>query len=138
MAVGGFLPYGIKGIFVGLASGGIMFAFNGFKQAVELAGEAKNPKRSIVIGVVGSLAIASIVYLILQIAFIGAIDQNLLSHGWAHLSYKGDTGPLVGLLTSLGLSAMIVILYIDVVTATGACCTSIRNHCCQNFIWLKC
>jgi amino acid transporter len=117
---GGFIPYGIKGIAIGVASGGILFAFNGFKQAVELAGEAENPKRSIIIGVLGSLAIAFVVYLLLQVAFVGAINPNLLTHGWAHLAYKGDAGPLVGLLAGLGLSAMVVVLYVDVITATGA------------------
>ena len=34
-----FSPFGFHGIFYALTSGGILFAFNGFKQACEIAGE---------------------------------------------------------------------------------------------------
>jgi hypothetical protein len=37
---GGFAPFGVKGILLGM-SGGVLFACPGFEQAVQLGGEAK-------------------------------------------------------------------------------------------------
>lgn len=118
---GGFMPQGWHGVFAGLASGGILFAFNGFKQSIELAGEAENPTRSILVGVIGSLVISMFVYIVLQVALIGAIPASMLAKGgWANLHFNGDSGPLVGLLALAGVSWAVVLLYMDVVVATGA------------------
>ena len=117
---GGFMPGGWHGVFAGMASGGILFAFNGFKQSIELAGEAQNPTRSIVIAVVGSIVISLIIYLLLQVAFIGAVSPKFITAGWRFLKFPGDSGPLVGLLALTGITWMVVLLYIDVIVATGA------------------
>ncbi|WP_039670116.1 amino acid permease [Coxiella endosymbiont of Amblyomma americanum] len=117
---GGFMPNNWKGVFAALATGGILFAFNGFKQAVELAGEADNPGRTIMIAILGSLIIVLIIYLLLQIGFIGALSADSLSKGWLYIHFIGDAGPLAGLLMTLGITWMAVLLYIDALIATGA------------------
>ena len=43
----GFSPMHTHGILAALSTGGIVFAFHGFKQAAEMAGEAKNPNTAI-------------------------------------------------------------------------------------------
>ena len=118
--LGGFLPMGWKGVFTALATGGILFAFNGFKQTVELAGETKNPSRSIMIGILGSLILVLIIYLLLQIGFITALPASSLSSGWGSLHFSGDAGPLAGLLQAVGAHWMSVILYIGALIATCA------------------
>src|SRR5262249_32478404 len=45
-AGGGFLPFGFHGVFAAL-TGGVVFALQGFEQAVQLAGEARDPKRDL-------------------------------------------------------------------------------------------
>lgn len=40
---GGFLPFGFHGVLVAIAIGGIYFAYTGFRQAMDLAAEGKNP-----------------------------------------------------------------------------------------------
>ena len=45
-AGGGFMPFGLHGVFAAL-TGGVVFALQGFEQRVQLAGEAKNPKRDL-------------------------------------------------------------------------------------------
>ena len=42
-AGGGFMPFGIKGVFIAIPLG-IVFALEGFEQAAQLAGEARNPQ----------------------------------------------------------------------------------------------
>ena len=86
-AYGGFFPTGWKGVLTALATGGILFAFNGFKQAVELAGEANNPGRTVFFGITGSLAIVLVIYLFLQVAFISALSPKNLSAGWLYLHF---------------------------------------------------
>ncbi len=117
---GGFLPNGWKGVFAALATGGILFAFNGFKQAVELAGEAKNPTKTILIGITGSLIIVLFIYILLQIGFISALSTKSLNHGWLYLHFTGDAGPLAGLLMSIGVVWMAILLYTDALVATTA------------------
>src|SRR3954447_23765650 len=43
---GGFMPNGIHGVFAALPLG-VVFALQGFEQAVQLAGEARDPKRDL-------------------------------------------------------------------------------------------
>jgi amino acid transporter len=52
-----FAPYGIDAVFIAIAAGGIIFAFNGFQSIVNFAGEAKNPQRTIPIALIASILI---------------------------------------------------------------------------------
>ena len=45
-AGGGFMPFGFHGVFAAL-TGGVVFALQGFEQAVQLAGEARDPKKDL-------------------------------------------------------------------------------------------
>ncbi len=47
ITAGHFAPYGTAGILQAIATSGIIFAFLGFRQAVDLAGEAKDPHRDV-------------------------------------------------------------------------------------------
>jgi amino acid transporter len=104
-----------------VAAGGIAFAFTGFKHGVELAGETKKAQIAIPLAIVGSVVGCLILYLGLQIAFIGALEPSALKDGWAHLSFPGDVGPFAGLAAGLGLVWLLKLLYIDAaVSPSGA------------------
>jgi amino acid transporter len=99
----------------------VAFAFTGFKHGVELAGEAKRLAFAIPLAIVGSVICCLILYLGLQIAFIGALNPTMLSQGWHHLSFVGDVGPFAGLAAGLGLIWLLKLLYIDAtVSPSGA------------------
>ena len=66
-AADGFNPYGVKGILLAIPLSGIVFAYLGFEQADQLAGESKNPKRDIPIAVIGSIILGLIIYILLQL-----------------------------------------------------------------------
>ena len=51
---GGFMPFGWKGVFLAVASGGVIFSYLGFEQAIQLGGESQNPRRNIPLAVIGS------------------------------------------------------------------------------------
>ena len=116
----GFAPYGFHGVLAAVAIGGIVFAYTGFEQAVQLGAETKNPGRNIPFALLGSLVVCSILYIGLQIAYIGALSPEKLAHGWERTSVDVTTGPFAALATSLGLGLIAVIVYIDsVVSPSG-------------------
>lgn len=100
-------------IFAALSEGGVVFAFTGFQNGLVLAGEVKNPQRSIPIAILGAVLIGFVLYFMLQLSFLAAIPQQYLTHGWSGLSYPGDSGPLVGLALLLGLGLVATLLMID-------------------------
>lgn len=104
---------GWHAILVAIASGGVAFAFTGFKHGVELAGEAKRQSLGIPLAVVGSVLCCLVLYLGLQFAFIGALRPSQLAQGWSALSFVGDAGPFAGLALGLGLGWLAKLLYAD-------------------------
>jgi amino acid transporter len=111
-AGGGFAPYGAHGVFAALPLG-VMFALNGFEQATQISGEAHNPQRNVPRAVIGAVALGTLLYLALEVAFIGALNPTNLIHGWANPVGKGDFGPYATIATGLGLGWLAVILYLD-------------------------
>lgn len=118
---GSFTIEGWQAILTAVATGGVAFAFTGFKHGVELAGETKKLAIAIPLAVVGSVVCCLILYLGLQVAFIGALNPDDLSKGWQYLSFAGDVGPFAGLAAGLGLLWLLRLLYIDAtISPTGA------------------
>lgn len=112
---------GWQAILTAVATGGIAFAFTGFKHGVELAGEAKRSAISIPLAIVGSVLCCLVLYIGLQIAFIGALEPSALSRGWQELSFIGDVGPFAGLAAGLGIAWLLKLLYIDAtISPSGA------------------
>jgi amino acid transporter len=56
-AGGGFMPYGIKALFAAIPSAGIVFAYLGFEQADQLAGEIKNPQKNLPLAILTATGI---------------------------------------------------------------------------------
>ena len=121
-AGGGFMPFGWKGVFLALSSGGVVFACLGFEQAVQLGGESRNPGRNIPLAIIGGMVVAVGLYLALQVAFIAALDPSSLSNGWGAVSFSGKAqlfGPFAGLATALGLGWLAVLVYTDAIVSPG-------------------
>jgi len=114
-------PQGWQSILSAVATGGIVLAFNGFKSGVEMAGEAKKLSIAIPLSTAGSVLACLLLYLGLQICFIGALDPAALKGGWQNLTFTGDIGPFVGLAAGLGLVWLLKLLYVNsVVSPLGA------------------
>jgi amino acid transporter len=105
-----FVPYGGRSVFDSVISSGIFYAFFGFNIITIYATELKNPKRNIPIALVFSIVITLLIYLVLQVAFLGALDPNVVAKGWHHLDF---TSPLAQLAQMLGLNILMIILYAD-------------------------
>jgi amino acid transporter len=119
VAAGGFAPFGFHGIFAALPAG-VVFALQGFEQASQMAGEAKNPKKDVAKAIILAMAIGAILYILLEVAFVGSLDPaKLLSAGWTHPIGKGDYGPYYTLAISAGAGWLAAILIIDAVVSPG-------------------
>ena len=75
---GGRTSATLASILTAVATSGIVFSYNGFQSPVNLAGEAHNPGRSVPFAIFGSIALSTVVYLMLQVAFLGAVAPEHL------------------------------------------------------------
>ncbi len=112
-ASGGFLPFGWHGVFAALPLGGVIYSFIGSNTVLQLAAETKNPQRSIPFALIGSMIFCTVLYALLQMAFVGASSPDSFAAGWNKLHFVGDTGPFSGIMTMLGLGWFVMIVYAD-------------------------
>jgi len=112
-----FMPFGTKGIFYALAVGGIVFSFNGFKQAAEMAGEAKNPSFALPFAIVGSVVVCLVIFLLLQTALLSAIIPENIKNGWGNLDLPGGTSPFVALFYQRDVRWVMPVLYFGAIVA---------------------
>jgi amino acid transporter len=129
--VGGFAPFGVKGVFEAMVGAGVAFALLGFEQADQLAGEVKNPQRIIPRAIIGAMALGTLIYVGLQVAFIAALKPSLLTHGVGGLACPPapahcatniallNAGPFAALAGFVGLGWLALILRIDAVVSPG-------------------
>ncbi|GAA4993693.1 APC family permease [Kitasatospora paranensis] len=115
----GFAPFGAKGVLAAISTSGIIFALLGFEQAIQLAGESRNPKRDIPRAVLGSVAIGTLIYVLLQVVFIAALPGTAFAKGWGNLDFPGISGPFAGLATLVGLGWLAWVLYFDAIVSPG-------------------
>jgi len=72
-----FAPNGWAGVQAGAAI--VFFAYIGFDAVSTVAEEVKNPKRDLPIGIIGSLIICTIIYIIVAAVFTGIIPYDILT-----------------------------------------------------------
>jgi amino acid transporter len=123
-----FIPKSVtwKDIFTAIPAAGIVFAYLGFEQADQLAGEVKNPGRNLPRAIILAIGIGTAIYVLLQVVFIGAMSPSLLTHAGGFLGLACPktgacnpqianivSGPFAGLASLVGLGWLATVLYID-------------------------
>ena len=73
-----FMPHGINDVMYGASI--LFFAFTGFGTLASAAEECKNPKRDLTIGIIGSLVLAQIVYIIVAGVLTGIVPYYELNN----------------------------------------------------------
>jgi len=93
-----FMPYGFSGqsangkkIGVMAAASIIFFAFYGFDAVSTAAEETKNPKRDLAIGIIGSMALCTLIYMAVGFAAIGASPVSAFASAGAPLVFIMDS-----------------------------------------------
>ncbi|HUL43066.1 MAG TPA: amino acid permease [Bacteroidota bacterium] len=77
-----FAPNGWAGIQAGAAI--VFFAYIGFDAVSTVAEEVRNPKRDLPIGIIGSLIVCTVIYIVVAAVFTGIIPFNVLVHKLAN------------------------------------------------------
>jgi amino acid transporter len=67
------------------------------------------------------MAIGALVYILLEVAFVGAVPSQNIAQGWAHPLGQGSNvyGPYYTLAVGAGISWLSVVLIIDAVISPG-------------------
>ena len=103
-----FAPHGLKGIASGAAI--IFFAYIGFDAVSTAAEETRRPQRDMPIGILGSLAICTVIYVAVAVVLTGMLPSSKL-----------DTAePLATAFTGLGLDWAVVIISVGALLATAS------------------
>ncbi len=112
---GTFGQYGWSGIL--RASGVVFFAYIGFDSVSVAAQEAKNPQRNMPIGILGSLGICTILYVLMCIVMTGMANYTTLNVPQPVATAVEATGgalawlvPLVNIGAVLGLGTVVLVL----------------------------
>src|SRR6476469_8517859 len=115
-AGGGFAPYGMHGVFAALPAG-VVFALQGFEQAVQLAGEARDPKRDLSRAILVAMTIGALLYILLQVVFIGGVDPKHVATDWSSPlgGDPSDYGAWYTLALAVGATWLDVLVIIDAV-----------------------
>jgi len=83
-----FMPYGFSGVVTGAAV--IFFAYIGFDAVSTAAQESKNPQRDMPIGIMGSLAICTVLYILVAGIMVGLVDYHALTNAAAPIAVAID------------------------------------------------
>ncbi|AUX19430.1 amino acid transporter [Flavobacterium columnare] len=105
-----FMPNGFKGVMAGVSA--VFFAYIGFDAVSTLAEESKNPQHDLPRGMIYSLVVCTIVYIILALVLTGMVKYDLL----------GVSDPLAEIFALKGIKWM---LFIGLSIAAVAAMTSV-------------
>ena len=100
-----FMPNDFKGVMGGVAA--VFFAYIGFDAVSTLAEESKNPQRDLPRGMIYSLVICTVLYIILSLVLTGMVKYNLL----------GVSDPLAEVFKITGVKWMLFVVSIAAVVA---------------------
>ena len=100
-----FMPNGFGGVMGGVSA--VFFAYIGFDAVSTLAEESKNPQRDLPRGMIYSLVICTVVYIILALVITGMVSYKLL----------GVSDPLAEIFALKGVKWMLFIVSIAAVVA---------------------
>lgn len=107
--------FGVSGIF--RAAGVIFFAYIGFDAVSTTAQEAKNPQRDMPIGILGSLAICTVLYILMSLVMTGLASYTTLNvpHPVFVAVAAGGPGlawlrPIVNIGAIAGLASVVLVM----------------------------
>ncbi|TPR25002.1 amino acid permease [Apilactobacillus timberlakei] len=72
-----FLPFGVHGIFKGASL--VFFAYLGFDVIAASAGEVKKPEKTMPIGIIGTLLICTVLYILVSVVLTGIVSYTDLN-----------------------------------------------------------
>lgn len=117
-----FAPNGMEGMFMGAFI--IFFAYIGFDALATTAEECKNPQKDLPIGIIGSLIVTTIVYVLVALVLTGmqptsgAVPQAFLDAPMAYLMNFAGQDWIAGLISIGSLAGLTSVLLVLQLAAT--------------------
>jgi APA family basic amino acid/polyamine antiporter len=119
-----FAPYGLgseadaEGVTRGVmaAAAIVFFAFYGFDAVATSAEEARNPGRDLTIGIIGSMLVCTLIYMLVAISAVGAVNHELVGDSAEPLAFVMRTldhplaAKLIGLAALIALPSVILVM----------------------------
>ena len=111
-------PYGLSGVFTGGAA--ILFAFTGFDILATSAEEVKDPKRNLPIGIIASLIICTIIYVIVCLVMTGMVSYNELNvpEAMAYVMEVVGQGKVAGAIAAGAVIGLMAVIFSNMYAAT--------------------
>ncbi|VCU69248.1 putative amino acid permease YhdG [Pigmentiphaga humi] len=110
-----FMPYGMGGVYAGAAL--MFYAFIGFDAVASSAEEVRNPQRSLPLGILGSLLICTVLYVLVTLVMTGIVPYRDFASNADHpvslaLQRTGQLGlaGVVDLGAILGMTTVILVM----------------------------
>ena len=120
LTVHGFAPFGLPGIEMAVSAGGVIFAYLGLTPIISVASEVRNPQRTIPIALILSILLSTLIYVLLQLAFIGSIPTAMLADGWHDVS-KAFSLPYRDIAITLGVGWLAYMVVADAMISPSGC-----------------
>ncbi|MFT4247064.1 MAG: APC family permease [Pseudomonas sp.] len=114
--VQGFAPFGTAGVEAAISAGGIIFAYLGLTPIVSVASEVRQPQRTIPIALILSVVLSTVIYVLLQLAFLGSIPGEHLAQGWAGIDQRYAL-PYHDIALALGMGWLAALVVCDAVVS---------------------
>jgi APA family basic amino acid/polyamine antiporter len=118
-----FMPFGFGGVITGAAV--IFFAYIGFDAVSTAAQEARNPQRDMPIGILGSLAICTVLYVLVAGIMVGLVDYKLLTNAAAPIAVAIDAALQLAKGTTMGTILSVFPMIIKVGAVLGLSSTMV-------------
>lgn len=115
LETGGFAPEGFAGILMAVSAGGIVSAYSGFRQPVDMAAEAKHADRDVSRAIIYSMLISIVLYTLIGLAFVLAINWRLLGlnpGSWSALTAL-KSSPLIDAVALTGAFGLLTLMLLD-------------------------
>jgi amino acid transporter len=114
LSIHGLAPNGLSGIEAAVSAGGIIFAYLGLTPIVSVASEVRDPQRTIPIALILSVLLSTVIYVLLQLAFLGGIPTDMLAGGWSGMD-KAFALPYHDIALALGFDWLATLVVCDAV-----------------------
>ncbi|WP_186055543.1 APC family permease [Burkholderia gladioli] len=116
----GFAPFGLSGVEMAVSAGGVIFAYLGLTPIISVASEVRDPQRTIPIALILSVLLSTLIYVLLQLAFLGGIPTDMLAGGWGGID-RAFSLPYRDIATVLGVGWLAYMVVADAMISPSGC-----------------
>jgi APA family basic amino acid/polyamine antiporter len=99
-STGQYGKFGFSGIIVGATT--VFFAYIGFDSVSTVAQESKNPGRDLPIGIIGSLSVCTVLYILVSVVITGMVPYQEIEEAALSAAFEVNGLPALGLIIAVG------------------------------------